>query len=812
MSLTVTELPHKEQALFRSALKLYESHQYKKGLKISDQILKKFPTHGETLAVKGMFLAHVDRREEGYETIKRGLEINPKSSISWHVYGLVCRKDLKYSEAIKCYEEALKGDSENIHILREQGQLYMHVRQFSKAVEVRQKLVKLNPSFPPFWMGLAAAHHMNGRHDLALRVIGAHEQTATGDATFGRTQVSELLLYKSWLVELTGDLQQALESLKEIRPRITDITAWKEQKARLLLKLGRREAAALAYQDLIERNPESDEYTAGYLACNGLDIARAEDADSVLEVIEGLQQQFPSSNRLRFLPLTFCTGDSFAKAAESLAKFALRKGIPSLFASVRALYADEAKGAALGRLMEGLATQLRDTQRFSDSTEDEPQSALMWCNLYLVQHHDYYGDYERALSLVDETIRASADTVELYIIKAKILKHAGDIRGARDTMDFGRQKDLQDRYINTKTVKYMLRNDEVEEAEKTFVLFIRDDEPNKVHEIVVIQATWYMCERGHAYRRLGDIGRALKQFHQAIDVFTTYHHDQFDFHAYSVRKAALRTYIDILEWANTVFTHPLFGNVARAAIECYIELHDRKQAGSPVKAIPSPTDTKPLTRNGAAQHGQHHLSAGIDEAKAASVDTDPSGASFVDADDHLAPALALVERLEAAVSDQAETHILAFEVHLRMRKYFLVLKALNALKAIDANHPALVPMAVRLGKALDTDASFAAPMKAALKSQLAKSFGDASIESSVASHPESLAFALAGAKGLLSLGDADAARKLLRQAPSEAYGSTRTLAGLLEAGQLLTKSGASTEERDEFAVGAKKVLPLATCF
>ncbi|KAJ2802149.1 hypothetical protein H4R21_002525, partial [Coemansia helicoidea] len=675
MSITVTELPHKEQALFRSALKLYESRQYKKGLKTSEQILKKFPDHGETLAVKGMFLAHMDRKKEGYETIKRGLEINPKSSISWHVYGLVCRSDQQYGEAIRCYEEALRSDSENLHILREQGQLYMQVRQFAKAVEVRQKLVKLNPGFLPFWMGLAAAHHMNGHPELALRVISAHESTTASDPSFGRVQMSELLLYKNWLVELSGDLQAALDGLKEIRARITDVTAWKEQKARLLLKLGRKEAAAMAYQDLIERNPENNDNIVSYLACNGLDITRAEDADGALEVIEGLRQQFPSSNRLRFLPLTFCTGDSFAAAAEGLAKHALRKGIPSLFASVRALYDDKEKGATLGRLMEGFATQLRDTMRFSDSTEDESPTTQMWCTFYLAQHHDYHGDHERALALVEDAIRTSPDTVEFYIIKAKILKHAGDFQAARDTMEFGRQKDLQDRYINTKTVKYMLRNNEVDEAEKMFLLFIRDDIPHKIQEIVDIQATWYMCERGHAYRRLGDVGRALRQFHQAIDTFVIYHHDQFDFHAYAVRKATLRTYIDILEWESTVFTHPFYGNAARAAAECYIDLHDRKQAGDPVKAIPDAKDSKPLTRNGTAQHGQHHLSAGIEEGKevkVASVDVDPSGATLVDADDHLARALELVERLEVAVGSQAETQILAFEVHLRMRKYFLV--------------------------------------------------------------------------------------------------------------------------------------------
>ena len=41
-------LPSKESSLFRELLNLYETRQLKKGQKIADQILKKFPEHGGT--------------------------------------------------------------------------------------------------------------------------------------------------------------------------------------------------------------------------------------------------------------------------------------------------------------------------------------------------------------------------------------------------------------------------------------------------------------------------------------------------------------------------------------------------------------------------------------------------------------------------------------------------------------------------------------------------------------------------------------------------------------------------------------------
>ena len=49
-------MPKREQDLFKSVVKHYETKQYKKGMKAADSILKKFPNHGETLCMKGLIM------------------------------------------------------------------------------------------------------------------------------------------------------------------------------------------------------------------------------------------------------------------------------------------------------------------------------------------------------------------------------------------------------------------------------------------------------------------------------------------------------------------------------------------------------------------------------------------------------------------------------------------------------------------------------------------------------------------------------------------------------------------------------------
>jgi tetratricopeptide (TPR) repeat protein len=66
-------LPKKEADLFKNVVKQYELKQYKKAIKQADAILRRFPNHGETLAMKGLTLNYMSKRDEAHEFVKLGL-------------------------------------------------------------------------------------------------------------------------------------------------------------------------------------------------------------------------------------------------------------------------------------------------------------------------------------------------------------------------------------------------------------------------------------------------------------------------------------------------------------------------------------------------------------------------------------------------------------------------------------------------------------------------------------------------------------------------------------------------------------------
>ena len=55
--------------------------------------------------------------------IKKGLMKNSKSSICWHVYGSWYRQNNEYDRAVKCYQNAIRIDPENLNILKDMANL-----------------------------------------------------------------------------------------------------------------------------------------------------------------------------------------------------------------------------------------------------------------------------------------------------------------------------------------------------------------------------------------------------------------------------------------------------------------------------------------------------------------------------------------------------------------------------------------------------------------------------------------------------------------------------------------------------------------
>ncbi|XP_073068662.1 N-alpha-acetyltransferase 16, NatA auxiliary subunit isoform X4 [Manis javanica] len=218
------QLPPKEGNLFKRILKCYEQKQYKNGLKFCKMILSnpKFAEHGETLAMKGLTLNCLGKKEEAYEFVRKGLRNDVKSHVCWHVYGLLQRSDKKYDEAIKCYRNALKLDKDNLQILRDLSLLQIQMRDLEGYRETRYQLLQLRPTQRASWIGYAIAYHLLKDYDMALKLLEEFRQTQQVPPNKIDYEYSELILYQNQVMREADLFQESLDHIETYEKQICD--------------------------------------------------------------------------------------------------------------------------------------------------------------------------------------------------------------------------------------------------------------------------------------------------------------------------------------------------------------------------------------------------------------------------------------------------------------------------------------------------------------------------------------------------------------------------------------------------------------
>ncbi|GBE89082.1 N-terminal acetyltransferase A complex subunit nat1 [Sparassis crispa] len=694
-------LSSKEATLFKELLGLYEAKQLKKGLKTADQILKKFPEHGETLCMKGLILTHMGRREEGLDLVKQGIRLDLTSHICWHVFGLIQKGEKNYEEALKSYTQALRFDKENLNILRDAALLQTQLRNFDGLVETRHTLLRLRPTLRQHWIGLAVAYHLNGNLAEARKVLEHYESTLKNVPDYD-SEHSETLVYHVRLLEDMGEASSAL-ALLDVNAKsraIIDRMAIMEFRARLMSKLG-MDGADDAWQALIEQNPDCHEYYSGFLSSRGIELGTItdENREQAVRYLGEFSEQIPRASAPRRLWLNIAVGDKFRELVESYLVSGLEKGIPSLFSDVKALYADPSKQQVIEEVVEAQREKLA-AEPASDAAS-EPTTYL-WTLYFLAQHHSKLSRHTRAISLLDVAITHTPTLPELYMFKARVLKRCGDFIGAARFMDEARMLDLQDRFLNTKCAQYRLRANLVNEANDILGLFTKKDAPSPGADLEEMQSLLYLMEEADAHVRKDNMGLALKRYTAVQKVFDEFEDDQFDFHGYSIRHFTINAYLGLISWEDHLRSHPAYIHTALAASRIYIRLHDDPSLASSSTSTGHLTDAEKKAKKKAkkaAQKVHDETKKATPNAPSANEDKglepgpmkddDPDGTKLLQLPDPLERAAKLVAPLSTLAKDNIDAWIAIYDVAVRRKKYLQAVKALNNARSLDSDHPEL---------------------------------------------------------------------------------------------------------------------------
>lgn len=719
--------------------------------------------------MKGLITNSLGRTTEAFMIAKEALRQDMKSHVCWHVYGLLYRSEKNFEESIKAYKMALKFEPESQQILRDLALLQIQMRDYQGYIESRRQILQGRPQLRQNWTGLAIAHHLAGNYSDAENVLTKFEETLKNPPVKTDVEHSEAGLYKNMVIADSGDIERALENLESIAKASLDKVAVLEKRAEYLLKLGKMEEAQAAYRALIERNAEKRVYYVGLE--QALELGE-EDTQKKKELYAEFAERHPRSDAPRRVPLNFLegilywllgfgyhthrervTGDEFKAAADAYLQKLLKKGVPSTFANIKALYANPTKRQTILDLVEGYYASLENEEpqvveapangeTNGNVAKTKPSEFKLWSMYFLGQHYDHYRtrDAEKALKFINEAVALAPETVELHMTLARIHKHTGNLQKAMEKMDEARLLDTKDRYINTKCAKYQLRNDHNEDALRTMGLFTRvrtsplplqrllrlltlsgnkqiDAHGGPLGDLLEMQCVWFITEDGESYLRQGKFGLALKRFHAIWKIFDDWTEDQFDFHSFSLRKGQIRSYVDMLRWEDTLRAHPFFSRAALGAVKAYTMLFDKPHLahsslsnGSGMEGVDfeglSTADRKKVLKKAKreAQKAQERAveaaaKAKEEKAKNAQVanvedekkkeDGDPFGSELAQTKEPLEAAVKFLGPLLELSSKNVDIQCAGFEVYFRRRKWLLALKCLRAAKELDLEDPVL---------------------------------------------------------------------------------------------------------------------------
>jgi len=536
---------------------------------------------------------------------------------------------------------------------------------------------------------------------------------------------SELLLYQVMVLKEAQSYQEAITYLDKNEAEICDKLAVYEYKSELFISLGKfKEAKKVIKEQLISRNPENANYY--YLLERALDL-NADKENERLKLYLDFQRIFPRSQIPFRLPLNFVSNlNLFREMIDIYLRKSLRKGQPALFRDMKSIYNKEFVGSSflttinnkslpqkieiIQNLMLSYVQNLLQFDSF-DSTESsygsEATTCLLWVYYYLAQHFDYLNDFTNALKYVNIALEHTPTLIELFVIKAKIYKHAGNIDEAVKCVDEAQSLDTADRYLNSKCAKYLLRANKVTEAEEMCSKFTREG-VSASENLNEMQCMWFQTEAAIAYQRQEKWGEALKKCIEIDRHFAEINEDQFDFHTYCMRKMTLRSYIELLRLEDVLKSHSFYFKVAHIAIQVYLRLYDKplgENEESEDKNISnmSASELKKLRNKQRKAKLRATAAEKVETEKTQNKENDKNNESsgselhqekldpykLERPEDPLAEAIKFLTPLQILAKERIDTHLLAFEIYFRKGKIMLMLQSLKRAIRLESSNPTL---------------------------------------------------------------------------------------------------------------------------
>jgi TolB-like protein len=157
---------------------------YSKAKALAKKALELDETLSEAHAVSGALTMFYDLDWAAAEReYKRAIELNPNYPITYELYSYLQSVTGRLDEGIETAKRGLEVDPLSIYLADDTGQAYYWARRYDEAIKQYQKSIEMDPNHPLVYIGLGPIYEQKGMYDEAIaayqKAIKPSERTST---------------------------------------------------------------------------------------------------------------------------------------------------------------------------------------------------------------------------------------------------------------------------------------------------------------------------------------------------------------------------------------------------------------------------------------------------------------------------------------------------------------------------------------------------------------------------------------------------------------------------------------------------------
>lgn len=161
----------------------------------------------------------------------------------------------------------------------------------------------------------------------------------------------------------------------------------------------------------------------------------------------------------------------------------------------------------------------------------------LWLLYFISNHYLFKRDVANALKYVNMAIEHTPTLLDLYTLKGKIMREAGDRTMAAKLHEEARVLDQADRALNAIAAIYAVKAGNIQQGYDTIGIFFKDlGYDSNVHDN---QCLWFEQTCGTHEYKLGNYCKALKEFSYVMYHMNSHLEEQYDYYLYGMRKFTL---------------------------------------------------------------------------------------------------------------------------------------------------------------------------------------------------------------------------------------------------------------------------------